>query len=170
MDELKALFGEESIDYATFEQKCKDGNIKLANLSGGGYIAKGKYDDLNKQFTQYKTDNDVSKYADYDTIKAENETLKAEKETNERLKDIAKANVSEKYRKFVLSEVKKMVTDKKDFATCLTEYLKENNQFIEEVKKTGFFQKGSTQVDLQGKSTNEKSTNRKMNELLRGKR
>ena len=167
MEELKALFGEESIDYATFEQKCKDSNIKLTNLSAGGFIAKGKYDDLNKQCTQYKTENDTIK-AENGTIKAENETLKAEKETNARLNEIAKANVSEKYRKFVLSEVKAMVTDKKDFATCLTEYLKENNQFIEEVKRTGFFQKSSTQVDLQGKSTNEKTTNTKMNNLLRG--
>lgn len=168
MEELKEFFGEGAIDYATFEQKCKDSNIKLANLSTGGYIAKGKYDDLNKQFTQYKTENDTSKYADYDTIKAENETLKAEKETNARLNEIAKANVSEKYRKFVLSEVKSMVTDKKDFATCLTEYLNENNQFIEETKKQSFFQKSNSQVDLQGQSQNTKTTNTKMNNLLRG--
>lgn len=167
MEELKEFFGEGAIDYATFEQKCKGSNIKLVNLSAGGFIAKGKYDDLNKQCTQYKTENDTIK-AENGTIKAENETLKAEKETNARLNEIAKANVSEKYRKFVLSEVKSMVTDKKDFATCLTEYLNENNQFIEETKKQSFFQKSNSQVDLQGQSQNTKTTNTKMNNLLRG--
>lgn len=168
MDELKELFGDETLDYATFEQKIGEKGIKLANLKAGGYIDKAKYDKLAGEFTKYKTDNDISKYADYDAIKQELETLKAEKQEAELLKVITEAKVSEKFRKFVLSEVKPLVTEKKDFKSCLSDYIKDNPQFLE--NNQGVFQK-SSQVDIDsGAGGSDKSTNKKMNEILRGVR
>lgn len=168
MDELKELFGEESLDYATFEQKLGEKGIKLANLKAGGYIDKAKYDKLAGDFTKYKTDNDVSKYADYDAIKQELETLKAEKAEAELMKDVAAAKVGDKFQKFVLSEVKPLVTDKKDFKACLADYLKDNPQFLED--NQGVFKRGSQVILEGGAGGGDKSTNKKMNDILRGVR
>nr|DAU90810.1 MAG TPA: minor structural protein [Caudoviricetes sp.] len=46
MEALKALFGTEALTWAQLEEKLKDSkDIKLANLAGGGYVDKKKYDD-----------------------------------------------------------------------------------------------------------------------------
>lgn len=167
MEELKELFGENQIDYATFESKLSESGIELANLKTGAYVSKDKFDKLNNKFEQYKKDNDISKYADYDTIKAEVDALKAEKVEMSMLAEIGKAKVGEKYRKFVLSEVKGLVTEQKDFNTCLAEYLKDNEQFIEKAEKQSFFHKSSS-VDLQNGSSDKQSINKKMNDIIRG--
>lgn len=166
MEELKELFGESAIDYATFESKCNEKGFKLADLSKGGYISKGKYDALSGEFSKYKQENDTSKYADYEEIKAERQKLLDEKAENELYSKITNAKVNERYKKFVLTEVKAMVDDKKDFDTCLTEYLKENEQFIESTDKQQFFKK-STSVDLTNGSTTQKNVNNKMNDIIR---
>ncbi len=45
--DLKAIFGEEALTLAQFQEKTKD--MKLVDLSGGEYVAKGKYDgDIKK--------------------------------------------------------------------------------------------------------------------------
>ena len=168
MDELKELFGDESIDYATFEQRIGEKGIKLANLKAGGYVDKAKYDKLAGDFTKYKADNDVSKYADYDTIKEEYEKLRIEKAENEMLKEVSSARVSDKFQRFVLSEVKPLVTDKKDFKACLTDYLKDNPQFLE--NNQSFFQRGS-QVPLNGGAGGgDKKKKKKINDIIRGVR
>lgn len=171
MEELKTLFGEESLDYATFEHKLNESGIKLANLKSGGYVDKAKYDKLNSDFAKYKTDNDPAKYADYDVIKSELETLKAEKAEAELLRAVATAKVNKKFSKFVVSEVKPLVTDDKDFNTCLTEYLKQNPQFVENQNNggnQGFFAKGDSSLNLDGKSTQSKSISDKMNKMIKG--
>lgn len=166
MDELKTLFGTESIDYATFEQRLTEKGIKLGNISGGAYVAADKYSKLQRDFDKYKSENDVSRYSDYDTIKNELETLKAAAIENEYLNTVTAAGVTEKFRKFVVSEVKGLVTDKKTFADCLTEYLKNNEQFVEKSeRKGGFFQTG---VNLNGGGEGKKTTAEKMNSLIKG--
>lgn len=170
MDELKELFGDETLDYATFEQKIGERGIKLANLKAGGYIDKAKYDKLAGEFAKYKTDNDVSKYADYDSIKTELEQLKAEKADAELAKEVSEANVDTKFQRFVMSEVKPLVTDKKDFKTCLAEYLKANPQFVVNTQRQGVFQKSSQPNFDDGDKGGAPSTNKKMNEILRGVR
>lgn len=170
MDELKALFGDGTIDYATFESKLTESGISLANLASGQYVAKGKFDKLQNDFAKYKAENDVSKYADYDQVVAERDSLKAEKEEAALATQVAAAGVNEKFRKFVLAEVKANVTKDRDFKTCLENYIKDNPQFTEQEKNGGFFSKGSSTVDLKGNETAEKNTNKKMNEILRGVR
>ena len=170
MDELQELFGEEALNYADFSAKLSEHGIKLANIKAGGYVDKGKYDKLAGEYAKYKQENDVSKYADYETIKTELETLKAEKADAELAKEVAAANVDAKFQKFVMSEVKPLVTEKKDFKACLAEYLKENPQFIVNTQRQGVFTKGSQPNFDDGGAGGAPSTNKKMNEILRGVR
>lgn len=170
MDELQELFGEESLSYADFTAKLNEKGIKLANIKAGGYVDKGKYDKLAGEYAKYKQENDVSKYADYDTLKAELEKLKAEKEEAEFVAKVAEAKVDAKFQKFVVAEVKPLVSDKKDFKTCLDEYLKENPQFVENVQRRGVIRSGS-QVSLdEGSGAGAKNINQKMNDFIRGVR
>ena len=170
MDELQELFGEGALNYADFSAKLSEKGIKLANIKAGGYVDKGKYDKLAGEYAKYKQENDVSKYADYDAIKTELETLKAEKADAELAKEVAAANVDVKFQKFVMSEVKPLVTDEKDFKTCLAEYLKENPQFVVNTQRQGVFQKSSQPNFDDGGAGGAPSTNKKMNEILRGVR
>lgn len=170
MDELQEIFGDEALNYADFSAKLSEKGIKLANIKAGGYVDKGKYDKLAGEFAKYKTDNDVSKYADYDAIKTELETLKAEKADAELAKEVATANVDVKFQKFVMSEVKPLVTDKKDFKSCLADYLKENPQFVVNSQRQGVFQKSSQPNFDDGGKGGAPSTNKKMNDILRGAR
>lgn len=170
MDELQELFGDEALNYADFSAKLSEKGIKLANIKAGGYVDKGKYDKLAGDFAKYKQENDVSKYADYDTLKAELEKLKAEKEEAEFVAKVAEAKVDAKFQKFVVAEVKPLVSDKKDFKTCLDEYLKENPQFVENVQRRGVIRSGS-QVSLdEGSGAGAKNINQKMNDFIRGAR
>lgn len=169
MEELKELFGEESLDFATFEKKIGEKGMKLANIKAGGYVDKNKYEKAVNEFNKYKEENDLSKFADYDEIKAENERLKAEKVESEQLKEVASANVDTKFQKFVMAEVKGLVTDKKDFKACLAEYLKENTQFVVNQQRRDVFKRGS-QTDMSQGGGEKKTTNQKMNEVLRGVR
>lgn len=170
MDELQELFGEESLSYADFTAKLNEKGIKLANIKAGGYVDKGKYDKLAGEYAKYKQENDVSRYADYDTLKAELEKLKAEKEEAEFVAKVAEAKVDAKFQKFVVAEVKPLVSDKKDFKTCLDEYLKENPQFVENVQRRGVIRSGS-QVSLdEGSGAGAKNINQKMNDFIRGAR
>ena len=170
MDELQELFGEESLSYADFTAKLNEQGIKLANIKAGGYVDKGKYDKLAGEYAKYKQENDVSKYADYDTLKEELEKLKAEKEEAEYVAKVAEAKDDAKFQKFVVSEVKPLVSDKKDFKTCLDEYLKENPQFVENVQRRGVIRSGS-QVSLdEGSGAGVKNINQKMNDFIRGAR
>lgn len=170
MDELQELFGEEALSYADFAAKLNERGIKLANIKAGGYVDKGKYDKLAGEYAKYKQENDVSKYADYETIKTELEQLRAEKADAELAKEVAEANVDTKFQRFVMSEVKALVTDKKDFKACLAEYLKENPQFIVNTQRQGVFTKGSQPNFDDGDKGGAPSTNKKMNEILRGVR
>lgn len=173
MDEnlFKGFFGEDgsaSIDYATFSDALSKSGMKLADLNAGEYVSKAKYEKTLGDFTKYKADNDVSKYADYDELKAELESLRAEKAENDILQIVAKSNVDEKFSRFVASEAKALTSDDKPFEKALTEYLKENPQFLKKAQptKTGVFKIGSN-GDLESGKGGAKTTNQKMNDILR---
>ena len=53
--DLSKLFGDKALTYAEFSKAVTDGNIKLADLSEGGYVDKGKLDDAKLEL---KTAND----------------------------------------------------------------------------------------------------------------
>lgn len=171
-DGLKQFFGEDGNTAITYEQLSKgisEKGMKLADLSLGGYIAKDKYDEQTRKFNEYKTKNDVSKYADYDTVKAELEALRAEKADNEMISKLSARKVKPEFQKFVLSEIKSKVTEDKPFDKAMDDYIKENAQYIaaEEEKQT-FFK--SSSVPLGNGSGESKNTNQKMNSLIRNAR
>ena len=55
MDKLKALFGSEALTFEQLEEKLKDNKeVKLANLAGGQYVDKKKYEDTEGELTTAK--------------------------------------------------------------------------------------------------------------------
>lgn len=59
MEKLKALFGTEALTWEQLEEKLKDNKeVKIANLSAGGYVDKRKYDDT---LAELGTANDTIK-------------------------------------------------------------------------------------------------------------
>ena len=172
-DGLKQFFGEDgkaAITYEQLSQGITEKGIKLADLSLGGYVAKDKFDEQTRKFNEYKAKNDVSKYADYDVVKAELETLKAEKSDRELMEKLSGKKVKPEFQKFVLNEIKGKVTDQTPFEKAMEDYLKENSQYIAEEKeeKQTFFR--SSSVPLGNGSGESKTTNQKMNALIRGAR
>lgn len=66
MEFLKPVFGDRALTYAELEAALKDSkDVKLANLAGGGYVDKGKYDAKVAELTTAQGQ-----------IKALNETVK----------------------------------------------------------------------------------------------
>lgn len=171
-DGLKQFFGEDgktAITYEQLSQGITEKGIKLADLSLGGYVAKDKYDEQTRKFNDYKTKNDVSKYADYDTIKTELEALKAEKADRELMEKLSNKKVKPEFQKFVLSEIKGKVTAEKPFDNAMDEYLTENAQYIASDNGEQIFFKSSS-VPLGNGSGENKNTNQKMNALFRSVR
>lgn len=170
MEELKQFFGEDGKGSITYEQLQKgiaSKGMKLADLSLGGYISKDKYDDQTRKFNDYKAKNDVSKFADYDTMKSELEGLKKEKADNELMKKLSDKKVKSEFSKFVMSEIKANVTEIKNFDKAMEEYLKENPQYLAEEKQEKRFFKNSS-ADLDNGTGDKKTTNQKMNAFFRG--
>jgi len=54
--DLSKLFGDKALTYAEFSKAVTDGKIKLADLSEGNYVDKGKLDDAKSEL---KTANDT---------------------------------------------------------------------------------------------------------------
>ena len=172
MEELRQFFGEDgkgSISFEQLSQGLASKGMKLADLSLGGYVAKDKFDDQVRKFNDYKTKNDISKYADYDDMKAELEKLKNEKADNELIGKLSAKNVKPEFRKFVLSEIKGKIDDKTNFDKAMEDYLKENAQYISSEDENKKFFK-STSTPLEGGAGETKNTNQKMNALFRSKR
>lgn len=174
MEELKQFFGEDGTEAITYEQLVKglgEKGMKLADLSLGGYIAKDKYDEQTRKFNDYKAKNDTSKYADYDTLKAEVEALRTEKADRELTEKLTAKKVKPEFVKFVLSEIKGKVTEELPFDKAMDEFLKENKQYLaseEEPKKPLLFR--SSSVSLDNGSGERKTTSQRMNALIRGAR
>ena len=173
MDFLKQFFGEDGSTAITYEQLSQgvaSKGMKLADLSLGGYVDKNKFDDQVRKFNDYKAKNDVSKYADYDTLKAELETLRTEKADRELIEKLSTKKVKPEFQKFVLSEIKSKVTEQLPFDKAMEDYLKENAQYIANEKegKQTFFKNSS--VPLENGAGENKTINQKMNALFRGVR
>lgn len=172
-DGLRQFFGEDGNTAITYEQLSKgisEKGIKLADLSLGGYVSKDKFDEQTRKFNEYKTNNDISKYADYDTIKAELETLRTEKADREYIDKLSAKKVKPEFQKFVLAEIKASLGDSNaDFDKAMTDYLKSNTQYVTvEEKGKPFFKSSSAPLD--NGSGEGKNTNQKMNALFRSAR
>lgn len=172
-DGLKQFFGEDgntAITYEQLSQGIASKGIKLADLSLGGYVDKNKFDDQVRKFNDYKAKNDVSKYADYDTLKAELEALKNEKADRELIEKLSGKKVKPEFQKFVLSEIKGKVTEQLPFDKVMEDFLKENKQYIVDENEGAkpFFK--SSSVPLGNGAGESKNINQKMNALFRGVR
>lgn len=172
-DGLKQFFGEDGNTAITYEQLSKgitEKGIKLADLSLGGYIAKDKFDEQTRKFNEYKAKNDISKYADYDDVKAELASLKAEKVDRELMSKLSDKKVKPEFQKFVLSEIKSKVTEQLPFDKAMESYLKENTQYISQEREEAktFFK--SSSVPLENGAGESKNTNQKMNAIIRNAR
>ena len=173
MEELQALFGEDSLNYEEFSKKLGEAqdSIKLANLKTGNYIDKSKYEKMEKSISEYKTKYDAlmestKGYEDlqnnYNKLKEDFDALQNKANENEKMSLISKANVNQKFAKFVFSEVSAMENESKDFQTALSEYLKDNKEFLNTTRHN--------YVDLEKDNPQPKSANEKMNDFIRGKR
>lgn len=167
-DLFKSFFNEgEAINYEQFSQKLNESGMKLADINAGGYVDKNKYDRIVNEYADYKSKNDVSKYADYDKIKADLEQYKIKETEREKTDKLKNAKVDDKFVRFVMSEVDTMVNDKEDFDKCLEKYLKENPQYVSAQKPVITFGSGiNIEGDGKGAPT-QNETNKLMNKLIR---
>ena len=170
-DLFKSFFSEgEAINYEQFNQKLGESGMKIVDINAGGYVDKNKYDRMVNEYTDYKSKNDVSKYADYDTIKSELQQYKIKEVEQQKTDKIKQAKVDDKFVRFIISEVDNMVNDKEDFDKCLEKYLKDNPQYITTTKPIITFG-SSVNVEGDGKNNSQVApTNKVMNALLRGAR
>ncbi len=172
MEELKTLFGDSALSYADFEQKLNEASdtIKLVNLATHEYVDRDIYEKQKAKLEEYKAkvneyaDNEkqyTSLKADFDDISTKYNELLAKQDMAEKLGLIAEANVDKKFADYVYTKVQAQVSEEKDFQTALSDFLKENSQYLNANK--------GTFVDLQNGNTSVKSANERMNDFIRRK-
>lgn len=164
--DLKALFGEDALNYEQFTAKITEQGIKLADLSTSTYVDKGK---LEKQIAsnkelQAKYDELAKNTENYEAITKELNELKEEKVTNGYFEQIRNAKVDDKFSKFVLSEIRGSMKEGEKFEDVLGKYVKENPQYL--MAKQGAVQFNSPNLE-NGGSLPTKSENEIINDLIR---
>lgn len=175
MEELKALFGEGSLNYDEFEQKLGEAGetIKLANLKSGAYVDKAKFDKVEKGLEDYKTKYSALEestkgfgelQSKFEDISKKYEELLSKQEVADKMEKVKGANVDDEFAEFVYSKVEALTNDDKDFQTALDEYLAEHKQYLK-----GAITK-NTYVNLENGIGTPKSANEKMNDFIRRKR
>jgi len=174
MEELKSLFGEGSLSYDEFSQKLSEAGetIKLANLKSDKYVDKDRLvkaetdlEAFKEKYNTLKTSADgfEKMKTEFETMKTDYSNLQTKYNEMERMGMIDKSNVNPKFAKFIYSEVNPLVNEKKDFQTCLDEYLKENSQYLKTSQ--------GTYVNLQnGEGHKDASSNKDVNDILRNSR
>ena len=186
-EELKELFGENSLSYDDFSKAIEEKGMKLANLSAGGYVAKTKYDDdvkkaKNLDYKKKYEDLEASIQGDdginaklknitteRDDYKSKHEDLNSKYSMLEATSKVTSAGIKPEFAKFVASEVLGQVSDTLDFDTALKAYKVKNPQYNSETTITR--KKVGSSLGLDGKeSNNQNETNQIMNDLIRSAR
>ena len=186
-EELKELFGENTLSYDDFSKAVEEKGMKLANLSAGGYVAKSKYDDDVKKakaldWKQKYEDLEKSIKGDdginaklknitteRDDYKSKYEDINSKYSMLEATNKVISAGIKPEFAKFVASEVLGQETDTIDFDTALKSYKAKNPQFNTET--TIVRKKVGSSLSLDGKEqTNQEETNKTMNDLIRSVR
>ena len=186
-DELKELFGENTLSYEDFSKAIEEKGMKLANLSAGGYIAKTKYDDdvkkaKNLDYKKKYEDLEASIQGDdginaklknitteRDNYKSKYEELNTKYAMLDATTRVVNAGIKPEFAKFVASEVLGQVSDTIDFDTALKAYKAKNPQF--NLETTIIRKKVGSSLGLDGKGTNNQNeTNQIMNDLIRSAR
>lgn len=119
-------------------------------------------EEANEAFKDFKAKKEAGK-PNLSAIEKERDDAKAELASYKNKAELAKMNVAPEFEEFVESKVKGLVTDKKDFKSAATEFLKENPQYV---KSTQYRMNGGTNS---GNSTGTGSENKNssMNAALR---
>lgn len=186
-EDLKELFGENSLSYDDFSKAVEEKGMKLANLSAGGYVAKSKYDNdvkKAKSLDWKKKYEDLEKSIEGDdginaklkNITTERDDYKSKyEELNSRYSildattKVVNTGIKPEFAKFVASEVLGQVSEDIDFDTALKSYKAKNPQFGTET--TVVRKKVGSSLSLDGKEgTNQEETNKTMNDLIRSVR
>lgn len=186
-EELKELFGENTLSYEDFSKAIEEKGMKLANLSAGGYIAKTKYDDdvkkaKNLDYKKKYEDLEASIQGDdginaklknitteRDDYKSKYEELNTKYAMLDATTKAVNAGIKPEFAKFVASEVLGQVSETIDFDTALKAYKAKNPQFNSET--TVIRKKVGSSLGLDGKGTNNQNeTNQIMNDLIRSAR
>ena len=186
-EELKELFGENTLSYEDFSKAIEEKGMKLANLSAGGYIAKTKYDDdvkkaKNLDYKKKYEDLEASIQGDdginaklknitteRDDYKSKYEELNTKYTMLDATTKVANAGIKPEFAKFVASEVLGQVSETIDFDTALKAYKAKNPQF--NLETTIIRKKVGSSLGLDGKEkNNQNETNQIMNDLIRSER
>lgn len=186
-EELKELFGENTLSYEDFSKAIEEKGMKLANLSAGGYIAKTKYDDdvkkaKNLDYKKKYEDLEASIQGDdginaklknitteRDDYKSKYEELNTKYTMLDATTKVANAGIKPEFAKFVASEVLGQVSETIDFDTALKAYKAKNPQF--NLETTIIRKKVGSSLGLDGKEkNNQNETNQIMNDLIRSAR
>ena len=133
---LKELLGDAYKEGMTLaEVETALSGKKLVDLATGNYVAKEKYDRLNTEHSDLKTQFDEYKKgtSDFETIKQEYDTLKAEKADNDLRDRLVALGINPKSFKYVKSDINDKALalgeDEKANKSAVEKYLKENPQF-----------------------------------------
>lgn len=133
---LKELLGDAYKEGMTIaEVEAALSGKKLVDLSTGNYVAKEKYDRLNTEHSELKTQYDEYKKgtSDFEAIKQEYDSLKAEKSENALRDKLVALGINPKSFKYVKSDINDkslaLGDDEKANKSAVEKYLKENPQF-----------------------------------------
>ena len=173
MEELKPLFEDGSLTYEQFEERLagNEETILLANLRSGKYVDKDKFDKQAETLAEYETqlttlkdidEQYTSLKAEYETVNAKYDELLKKQEMAEKMDIIRDANVDNKFAEFVYAKVSASQSEGQDFQTALSEFLKDNSQYLNTDK--------GTFVELQNGNTGTKTASQKFNEWIRRKK
>lgn len=122
VEDLKAFMGDaykEGMTLADVSAFLK--GKKYADLNSGNYVAKRKYDDLEKKHNEH-----IEATKDYETIKTENATYKEAEHKAELRKQAAAAKIDEQFIDYALSQIDPKADDTQK---ALKEWIKANPQF-----------------------------------------
>lgn len=155
MENIKKFLGDQFKEDMTPEQivealNSKLGTGKYKNIANGEYVDVDKY---NKAIAKAKEDSDKAKQ--YDELKTKYDEYVTKARETELETKISNAKVKKEFTKFVRHEI----GDVEDFDKALTEYVKNNPQYLEQktvvVNSNPRLQEGNGQKQDTHKSIND---------------
>lgn len=173
LSHLKSLMGSAYHENVTVEEiNSFLANGNYVNLKDGGYVAKDKFDRIEKEKADLKAQFDdlSTKTKDYDTLKAENDKFKGEKADAELNEKLVKYGLKKESLKYVKGDITdKSLTigdDDKENEKAVKEYLKVHPEFASQPAKpqVQFLKTGFNDKIGDGKPNNDQT----INDILRG--
>lgn len=168
------LFGQVSSKVTEYNSKNADKPLNAVNLTAGGYVASGKYVDLEKKYNILNTDHtklkegktlDAQLADNYAALQKNYDTLSAEHTQTKRVQSVLGKKVNPQYAEFVAYEAGKLVSDTVDFDKALDGYLVKNPAY-KGVSNQQPQQKVSTSPKFGGGTNTESNANAAMNNML----